>query len=80
MIEPSEIYMADLGQRNPHPVVVVSREEFNRGVYAVAVVITSAKFSARSRLPNCVPLRAGQFGLIKDCVAQAETISPIPID
>jgi mRNA-degrading endonuclease toxin of MazEF toxin-antitoxin module len=57
---------------------VVSHEDLNRGSYVVAVVITSAKFAIRSKLPNCVPLLAGQFGLTKDCVAQGETISAIP--
>jgi mRNA-degrading endonuclease toxin of MazEF toxin-antitoxin module len=80
MISPGEIYMADVNQAFPHPVVVVSREELNRGDYVVAAVITSAKFAVRSKLANCVPLRAGQFGLTKDCVVQGETTSPIPID
>ena len=71
---PGEIYLADLetGQR---PVIVVSREELNRGHYVVVVLCTSARFSARSALPNCVPFRASQFGLDKDCVAQCETIT-----
>jgi mRNA-degrading endonuclease toxin of MazEF toxin-antitoxin module len=80
MINPGEIYMADLNQTYPHPVFVVSREELNRGDYVVAVVITSARFAVRSQLPNCVPFRAGEFGLTKDCVAQAETITNIPTD
>ena len=76
MINPGEIYLAntDTGVR---PVVVVSREELNRGNWVVAVLITSAKFTVRKGLPNCVPFRAGEFGLEKDCVAQAETISYI---
>ncbi len=77
MIQPGEIYIADHQTATPHPVVVVSREELNRGSYVVAVLITSARFAVRSRLPNCVAFRVGQFGLTKDCVAQAETISPI---
>jgi mRNA-degrading endonuclease toxin of MazEF toxin-antitoxin module len=78
MITPGEIYVAgtDAGIR---PVVVVSREELNRGNWIVAVLITSARFSSRSSLPHCVPFRAGEFGLAKDCVAQAETISYIAI-
>jgi len=80
MINPGEIYVADFDQTHPHPVVVVSREELNRGDYVVAVVITSKRFAVRSTLPNCVPFRAGEFGLTKDCVAQAETISSIPTD
>jgi mRNA-degrading endonuclease toxin of MazEF toxin-antitoxin module len=80
MIHPGEIYMADFDQTHPHPVVVVSREELNRGDYVVAIVLTSARFGVRSQLPNCVPFRAGEFGLTKDCVAQAETISNVPKD
>jgi mRNA-degrading endonuclease toxin of MazEF toxin-antitoxin module len=80
MLNPGEIYMADLNQTFPHPVVVVSREELNRGGYVLAAVITSAKFAVRSTLPNCVPLRAGQFGVTKDCVIQGETVTPVPID
>jgi mRNA-degrading endonuclease toxin of MazEF toxin-antitoxin module len=78
MISPGEIYLAgtDAGIR---PVVVVSREELNRGNWIVAVLITSARFSSRSLLPHCVPFQAGEFGLDKDCVAQAETISYIAI-
>ena len=40
----------------------------------MAVLITSARFALRSTLANCVPLRAGQFGLTKDCVAQCENL------
>jgi mRNA-degrading endonuclease toxin of MazEF toxin-antitoxin module len=78
MILPGEVYMAnsDAGTR---PVVVVSREELNRGNWVVAVLVTSAKFSVRSLLTHCVPSRAGEFGLAKDCVAQAETMSYIAV-
>jgi len=60
-----------------HPVVVVSREELNRGKDVVAAVITSAQFTVRSGLANCVPLQAGQFGMTKDCVIQGETAGPL---
>ena len=78
MIRPGEIYLAqtDAGIR---PVVVVSREELNRGNWIVAVLITSTRFSLRSTLPHCVPFRSGEFGLDKDCVAQAETVSYITV-
>jgi mRNA-degrading endonuclease toxin of MazEF toxin-antitoxin module len=78
MIRPGEIYLAstDAGTR---PVVVVSREELNRGNWVVAVLVTSARFSLRSSLPHCVPFQAGEFGLDKDCVAQAETMSYIAV-
>jgi len=78
MIRPGEIYLAntDAGIR---PAIVVSREELNRGNWVVAVLITSTQFSLRSTLPHCVPFQAGEFGLNKDCVAQAETICYIGV-
>lgn len=66
--------MADLGEATPHPVIIVSREDLNRGDRAVAVLCTSQKLAVRSGLPHCVPFRAGQFGFSKDCVAQCENI------
>jgi mRNA-degrading endonuclease toxin of MazEF toxin-antitoxin module len=73
-MEPGQIYWTDLpsGRR---PAIIVSREDLNRGNYVVAVLCTSANFSARSQLPNCVAFQAGEFGLTKDCVAQCETIT-----
>jgi len=74
MIQPGEIFMADFGQAGPHPVIVVSREDLNRGRYVLAVVCTSARFAVRNKLPNCVPFRAGDFGFTADCVAQCENM------
>ena len=72
--KPGEIYWAYVEGSPPRPVVVVSREILNRGNYIVAVQFTSSKYSSRRSLPNCVPFRAGMFGLEKNCVAQAESI------
>ena len=77
MIQPGEVYMADFGPAGPHTVIVVSREELNRGRYALAVVCTSARFAVRSKLSNCVPFQAGDFGFTADCVAQCENILSI---
>jgi mRNA-degrading endonuclease toxin of MazEF toxin-antitoxin module len=77
MIQPGEIYMADFGPAGPHPVIVVSREELNRGHYALVVVCTSARFATRSKLANCVPFQAGEFGFTVDCVAQCENMLSI---
>ena len=77
MIKPGEVYIADFDQAGPHPVIVVSREDLNRGRYALVVVCTSARFSIRSSLPNCVPFRAGQFGFTSDCVAQCDNMLSI---
>lgn len=59
MIAAGEIYIADFLEAGPHPVIIVSRENLNRGRYALVVVCTSARFSVRKDLPNCVPFRAG---------------------
>ena len=75
--KPGEIYGAYVPAGEPHLVIVVSREEFNRGDYVLAVPVTSRKFQLRSRLPNCVPFRAGEFAFDRDCVAQAEAIARI---
>jgi mRNA-degrading endonuclease toxin of MazEF toxin-antitoxin module len=69
--------MADFGSAGPHPVIVLSREELNRGHYVLAVVCTSARFATRSKLANCVPFQAGEFGFTIDCVAQCENILSI---
>ena len=76
-MRPGEVYMADFAEAGPHPVIVLSREELNRGRYALVVVCTSARFAVRSELPNCVPLRAGHFGFATDCVAQCENLLSI---
>lgn len=77
MIRPGEIYMADFEEMEPHPVVVISREELNRGNWVAAVLITSKRFEERSKQPQCVALRAGEFGLTLDCVVQAESLFSI---
>lgn len=69
--------MADFPEAGPHPVIVVSREDLNRGRYALVVVCTSSRFAVRSKLPNCVPFHAGQFGFRVDCVAQCENMLAI---
>ena len=74
MIYPGEIYMADFEDIDPHPMVVVSREELNRGSWVVAALITSKRFEERSKLSNCLALRSGEFGLSRDCVIQCESI------
>ena len=77
MIRPGEIRFADFDEMGPHPIVVVSREESNRGRWVAAVPITSKRFDERSQQPHYVAFRAGQFGLSKDRVAQAESLFSI---
>jgi mRNA-degrading endonuclease toxin of MazEF toxin-antitoxin module len=77
---PGEIYWVSIEGADPHPAVVVSRESLNRGAYVLATIITSAKLETRRRLPNCVPLAAGECGLSKDCVICAESMTIVGID
>lgn len=79
MVQPGEIYMAELGSAGLHPVIIVSRESLNRGRYALVVPCTSSRFALRSQVSNCVPFRAGEFGFTKDCVAQCENMLSIDL-
>lgn len=79
-VSPGDIYWAvDQGGKY-RPVIILSREEFSRGRWILAVPVTTTKISARQRLPNCVCFVAGQFGLTKDCVAQAERVALLERD
>jgi len=71
---PGEVYWAFSDKRRP--VVVVSREELNRGEYVVVLPLTTARLEVRRKLPNCVSIHGAKYGL-KDCVAQAEMISAL---
>jgi len=72
---PGELYLAFGGGDKYRPVLIVSREELNRGKYVVVVPFTSQHFETRSTLPNCVAFYTGDYGLDKDCVIQAEAIT-----
>lgn len=74
---PGEIYEAHFPDVGPHPVIVLSREDLNRGGQAVVVICTSTRLAARRSMPNCVAFQAGQFGFTKDCVAQCEQLLTI---
>jgi mRNA-degrading endonuclease toxin of MazEF toxin-antitoxin module len=79
-VKPGQIYWALLEGPSRRPVIVVSREELNRGEYVVAIPFTSRHLETRRHLPNCVPFHEGQFGLSKTCVAQAEGIAQVSKD
>lgn len=74
---PGEIYWACVPGVDRHRIIVVSAEKFNHGGYATAVQLTSQRFERRRDLPNCVPFRAGEFGMQEDCVAQCENVLTI---
>ena len=77
MILPGEVYMADFPQAGRHPVIVVSREDLNRGSYAWWWSAHRRVSRFATRCPACVPFRAGHFGFTVDCVAQCENILSI---
>src|SRR5437868_2164009 len=79
-MNPGDIYLAHIPEAGDDPILIVSCAELNRGRKVLAALITSAKFSVRSKLANCVVLRAGQFAMTRDCVVQCETVAPIPKD
>jgi mRNA-degrading endonuclease toxin of MazEF toxin-antitoxin module len=62
MIAAGEIYIADLLEAGPHPVIVVSREDLNRGRYALGVVCTSAEVMAHLAAGRVAPARALEEG------------------
>lgn len=80
MIRPGQIHWAGLPGAYPHPFVVTAKEPLNRGNGILGAPVTSADFERRSRFPNCVAIRAGQFGLTKDCVIQAENLTRLPLE
>jgi mRNA-degrading endonuclease toxin of MazEF toxin-antitoxin module len=79
-IYPGEIYRVDLPPAGTHLFVVLSREELNRGKQVLAAMITSTRLNVRSRLPNCVVLRSGEFGITQECVVQCENVVAIETD
>ena len=79
MIRQGDIHYADLAEAGRRPVLIVSRDALNRGAYVVYVAFTTARLDARRSLPNCVPFRAGEFGLTADCVAQCDTVAPVAV-
>lgn len=73
-----DIYWLPFGQEGKErPVVVVSRDPLNEGDFVVVVPFTTQKLERRKLLKNCVFFRAGQCGLLEDCVAKADEITRI---
>jgi mRNA-degrading endonuclease toxin of MazEF toxin-antitoxin module len=69
-----DIFWADTdgGRR---PVIIISRATLNRGDYVLAVPCTTAHLDVRRRLPNCIAIERGEFGIPRACVAQAEALT-----
>ena len=73
-MDQGEIHFVQLDS-GPQPGIVVSSERYNRGLYVLVVLCTATRFDERSRMPSCVPFRAGECGFTKDCVAQCERVT-----
>ena len=79
-LEPGHIFWALLEGPTRRPVIIVSREEFNRGSYVLVVPVTSRRVQERKELPGSVYFKPGDFGFTKECVAQAEALAQIHLD
>lgn len=77
---PGEIYLADIFEGGTRPVIVVSREQLNRGGLYLAVPITSSRVEERRRYANYVFLPAGAGGLREDSVAVAHLVQPVRVE
>jgi mRNA-degrading endonuclease toxin of MazEF toxin-antitoxin module len=74
-VQRGDVYYAPFGQGKPRPVVVISRDDLNRGDYVVVVPFTTQRLVQRGGLQWCVPFKAGESGLVQDCVAKTDEIT-----
>lgn len=75
--QPGEVYLADIFEGGVRPVVIVSREQLNRGGLFLAVPTTSSRVVERRRYRNYVSLPAGAGGLRDDSVAVTHLVQPV---
>ena len=78
-VQRADVFYAPFGEGKPRPVVVVSRDDLNRGDYVVVVPFTTQKLDNRGGLQSCVLFRAGESGLARDCVAKTDEITFVSI-
>jgi mRNA-degrading endonuclease toxin of MazEF toxin-antitoxin module len=84
-VERGQIYWLSLhlsgvvedGSLKDRPVLIVSRDELNRGISVLAVPFYSQQLEKRSKFRSCVLFQAGESGLAKQCVAKCDEISII---
>ncbi len=74
---PGDLYLADIFEGGIRPVVIVSREELNRGTLFLCAPLTSARVAERRRYANYVFIPAGTGGLQEDSVAVAHLVQPV---
>jgi mRNA-degrading endonuclease toxin of MazEF toxin-antitoxin module len=78
-VQRGDVFYAPFGEGKPRPVVVVSRDDLNRGGSVVVVPFTTQKVDNRRSLPWCVFFPAGESGLAYDCVAKTDEIAHVTI-
>jgi mRNA interferase MazF len=78
--KPGEVHLADVFEGGTRPVVIVSREELNRGTLLLCVPLTSARVVERRRYANYVFVPAGTGGVREGSVAVAHLVQPIRLD
>lgn len=74
---PGEVHLADVFEGGQRPIVIVSREQLNRGTSFLCVPFTSARVAERRRYANYVFVPAGTGGLREDSVAVAHLVQPV---
>ncbi len=72
-----EVCLADIFEGGVRPVVIVSREQLNRGSLFLCVPVTSSRIAERRKYANYVFLPAGSGGLREDSVAVAHLVQPV---
>jgi mRNA interferase MazF len=76
-LQPGEVHLADIFEGGVRPVIVVSREQLNRGSLYLCVPVTSSRVTERRRYANYVFLAAGIGGMREDSVAVAHLVQPV---
>jgi len=76
-VAPGEIYLADIFEGGTRPVIIVSREQLNRGGLYLAVPVTASRVQERRRFANYVYLPAGSGGLREDSVVVTHLAQPV---
>jgi mRNA interferase MazF len=74
---PGEIYVADIFEGGTRPIIILSREQLNRGGLYLAVPVTASRVQERKRYANYVFLPAGSGGLREDSVAVTHLVQPV---
>jgi mRNA-degrading endonuclease toxin of MazEF toxin-antitoxin module len=79
-VQPGEVYIADIFEGGMRPVVIVSREQLNRGSLFLCVPVTSSRVDERRKYANYVFVAAGAGGLREASVVVAHLVQPVRRD